>query len=191
MREELGLAADRNLLNALTDMVVPDEAVDNAMQRLGTELNRSTFKFSFRSAVSAMIAGRLEVGGNVSFAIQVDQSAMSRIRIASNSEQHINPMDVTIDDYLMSNPMEVIADKSDFLISLCEIIVGGRYGLTAEERSVIDKCVQRIYKNFIENQPSVEKMPLLSDLQHELKERERRETRYIPNGMKYANGGGI
>lgn len=91
------------------------------------------------------------------------------IRIASNSEQHINPMDVTIDDYLMSNPMEVIADKSDFLISLCEIIVGGRYGLTAEERSVIDKCVQRIYKNFIENQPSVEKMPLLSDLQHELK----------------------
>ena len=69
----------------------------------------------------------------------------------------------------MSNPMEVIADKSDFLISLCEIIVGGRYGLTAEERSVIDKCVQRIYKNFIENQPSVEKMPLLSDLQHELK----------------------
>ena len=91
------------------------------------------------------------------------------IRIASNSEQHINPMDVTIDDYLMSNPMEAIADKSDFLISLCEIIVGGRYGLTAEERSVIDKCVQRIYKNFIENQPSVEKMPLLSDLQHELK----------------------
>ena len=43
------------------------------------------------------------------------------IRIASNSEQHINPMDVTIDDYLMSNPMEVIADKSDFLISLCAV----------------------------------------------------------------------
>ncbi len=92
------------------------------------------------------------------------------IRIASNSEQHINPMDITIDDYLFSNPMEVIANKSDFLISLCEIIVGGRYGLSAEERSIIDKCVQRIYKHFIENEPTAEKIPLLSDLQKELQD---------------------
>ena len=91
------------------------------------------------------------------------------IRIASNSEQHITPMDISIDDYLFENPMEIIADKSDFLISLCEIIVGGRYGLSSEERSVIDKCVQRIYKDFIESKPTAEKMPLLSDLQNELK----------------------
>ena len=90
------------------------------------------------------------------------------IRIASNSEQHVNPMDITIDEYLFSNPMEVIANKSDFLISLCEIIVGGRYGLSSEERSIIDKCVQRIYKHFIENNPTEDTMPLLSDLQKEL-----------------------
>ncbi len=93
-----------------------------------------------------------------------------RIRIANNSEQHINPMDITIDEYLFSNPMEVIANKSDFLISLCEIIVGGHYGISAEERSVIDKCVKQIYKRFIENAPTAEKMPLLSDLQCELKQ---------------------
>lgn len=91
------------------------------------------------------------------------------IRIASNSEQHINPMDITIDEYLFENPLEVIATKSDFLISLCEIIVGGRYGLSSEERSVIDKCVQRIYMDFVKNSPTVEKMPMLSDLQNELK----------------------
>ena len=91
------------------------------------------------------------------------------IRIASNSEQHVNPMDISIDDYLFENPMEVIATKSDFLISLCEIIVGGRYGLSSEERSVIDKCVQRIYKDFVQNQPTTDKMPILSDLQNELK----------------------
>lgn len=90
------------------------------------------------------------------------------IRIASNSEHHINPMDITIDSYLFENPMEVIANKSDFIISLCEIIVGGRYGLSSEERSVIDKCVQRLYKKFIENEPTADKMPLLSDLQREL-----------------------
>jgi type IV secretory pathway VirB4 component len=92
------------------------------------------------------------------------------IRIASNSEQHINPMDITIDEYLFENPMEVIANKSDFLISLCEIIVGGRYGLSSEERSVIDKCVQRLYMEFIQNNPQAENMPLLSDLQDELKD---------------------
>jgi hypothetical protein len=92
------------------------------------------------------------------------------IRIASNSEQHINPMDITIDEYLFENPMEVIANKSDFLISLCEIIVGGRYGLSSEERSVIDKCVQRLYMEFIQNNPKAENMPLLSDLQDELKD---------------------
>ena len=91
------------------------------------------------------------------------------IRIASNSEQHINPMDITIDEYLFQNPLEVIATKSDFLISLCEIIVGGRYGLSSEERSVIDKCVQRIYMDFVKNSPTAEKMPMLSDLQNELK----------------------
>ena len=91
------------------------------------------------------------------------------IRIASNSEQHINPMDISIDEYLFENPMEIIADKSDFIISLCEIIVGGRYGLSAEERSVIDKCVQAVYKEFIENNPTVETMPVLSDLQEKLK----------------------
>ncbi len=78
-------------------------------------------------------------------------------------------MDISINEYLFENPMEVIADKSDFLISLCEIIVGGRYGLSSEERSVVDKCVTEIYKNFIENNPKSENMPLLSDLQHELK----------------------
>lgn len=90
------------------------------------------------------------------------------IRIASNSQHYVNPMDIAIDDYLFENPMEVIANKSDFLISLCEIVVGGRYGLSSEERSVIDKCVQHIYKQFVENEPTPEKIPLLSDLQKEL-----------------------
>ena len=91
------------------------------------------------------------------------------IRIASNSEQHINPMDISIDDYLFENPLEVIATKSDFLISLCEIIVGGRYGLSSEERSVIDKCVQRIYMDFVKHDPTTDTMPMLSDLQNELR----------------------
>lgn len=93
-----------------------------------------------------------------------------RIRIASNSEQFINPMDVTIDDYLFKNPLDVIADKSNFIITLCELIINGQYGISAEERSVIDACVKNIYLRFINNNPSKETMPMLSDLQEELKQ---------------------
>lgn len=111
-----------------------------------------------------------------------------RIRIASNSEQHVNPMDIAIDNYLFENPMEVIADKSDFLISLCEIVVGGRYGLSSEERSVIDKCVQRLYKTFIENVATAEKMPLLSDLQYELKKEGEVALRVFNSLEMFVNG---
>lgn len=87
------------------------------------------------------------------------------VKISSNSEQYINPMDINFENNLEENP---ISTKSDFIISLCEIIVGGKYGLTAEERSVIDKCVRTIYLNFLKNQPSKEKMPTLSDLHNAL-----------------------
>ena len=82
------------------------------------------------------------------------------IKISSNSEQYINPMDINFGADMDENPVSM---KSDFIISLCEIIVGGKYGLTAEERSVIDKCVRNIYMRFLKK-PSVEKMPILSDL---------------------------
>lgn len=83
------------------------------------------------------------------------------IKISSSSDQYINPMDINFEGNLDENP---ISTKSDFIISLCEIIVGGKYGLTAEERSVIDKCVRKIYMEFLKNSPTREKMPVLSDL---------------------------
>ncbi len=87
------------------------------------------------------------------------------IKISSESELHINPMDIVWEGG-EDNP---IADKSNFIISLCEIIVGGRYGLTAEEKSIIDKCVRHIYARFLNNNPTPDKMPILSDLLTELR----------------------
>ena len=63
-----------------------------------------------------------------------------------------------------------IAVKSDFLISLMELIVGGKYGLTAEERSIGDQCVRNIYNHFLSHNPSKETMPILEDLLKELRE---------------------
>ena len=84
------------------------------------------------------------------------------IEISSDSSHHINPMEIELD----SQEGDPIAIKSDFIISLCEIIVGGT-GLEPTEKSVIDKCVRSIYTQFAKN-PIPENMPILQDLYDEL-----------------------
>ena len=94
-------------------------------------------------------------------------------------------MDINLDSADDDNP---IATKSNFIISLCEIIVGGRYGISAEERSIIDDCVRKIYTDFFDNNPSKETMPILSDLYKELKSRGDIALRISNSLMMYVNG---
>lgn len=110
------------------------------------------------------------------------------VKIAMSSCQYINPMDISltnIDDE--DNP---ISTKSDFLISLCEIIIGGKYGLTSEERSIIDLCTRRIYNRFFQNNPCAENMPILADLLTELRKPDVEEvaTRVANSLEMYVNG---
>ena len=78
--------------------------------------------------------------------------------------QYINPMDINLNYSEDNNP---IALKSDFILSLCELIVGGKEGLQPIEKTVIDRCVKNIYKKyFIDPKPS--NMPILEDLYEEL-----------------------
>lgn len=89
------------------------------------------------------------------------------IKISSSSEQFVNPMDVPLED--IGDGENPISDKSDFIISLCELVVGGKYGLTSEESSAIDKCTRRLYNSFFQNNPSVDTMPILGDLLKEMR----------------------
>ncbi|MDE5859882.1 MAG: hypothetical protein K2H23_05795 [Oscillospiraceae bacterium] len=61
------------------------------------------------------------------------------IDISAASPDHINPMDIVRD----SGEEDIIGVKSEFLISLCELISGGKYGLESEEISIIDRCVRK------------------------------------------------
>lgn len=88
------------------------------------------------------------------------------VKISSNSTQYINPMDIIIND----DKEDTIADKSDFLISLCELIVGGRYGLEAEEKTAIDIATRSVYNRFLSNNPDTANMPKLEDLLEALKQ---------------------
>ena len=87
------------------------------------------------------------------------------VKISTNSPHHINPLDINlIDDMEGENP---ISTKSDFIISLCELVVADKYGLTSEERSAIDKCTRRLYNDYLMNNPTKENMPTLADLNKE------------------------
>ncbi len=83
------------------------------------------------------------------------------VKISSNSTQYINPLDINIKN---DSDEDVIATKSDFLISLCELIIGGRFGLEAEEKTAIDMATRQVYNYFFEHNPIHRKMPILADL---------------------------
>lgn len=80
------------------------------------------------------------------------------IKLSPNSKDYINPLDINLNN----GEDDPIRDKSDFIISLCEQVVGGRYGLDGEEVSLVDRCVRNMYEKYMEN-PIKENMPILED----------------------------
>lgn len=82
------------------------------------------------------------------------------ITIGLNSKEFINPLDISLDYGEGENP---VAFKADFILTMMELIAGGKSGLSARQKTIIDKCVRQIYKNFLEN-PTNEHIPILEDL---------------------------
>lgn len=107
------------------------------------------------------------------------------VKISLSSTNFINPMDIALMNDYEENP---IAMKSEFIISLCELVVGGRYGISAEERSVIDMCVNEIYRPFMANDPKAEKMPTLTDLYNALKNKGEVALRVANSLEMFVNG---
>ena len=81
------------------------------------------------------------------------------IEIAPDSPHLINPMDIDL-SFDEENPMAL---KADFILSLMELIVGGKDGLQPVERTVIDRCVRQMYREHLQD-PETSKMPTLQTL---------------------------
>ena len=71
----------------------------------------------------------------------------SSIRIAPGSDVHINPMDMGLD--YSAEGDDPITMKADFIASICEAATGSRYPLTPIQKSVIDRCVKNVYREYI------------------------------------------
>ncbi|MGN0153042.1 MAG: VirB4-like conjugal transfer ATPase, CD1110 family, partial [Lachnospiraceae bacterium] len=81
------------------------------------------------------------------------------IRISPNSTDYVNPMDINLD---YSDDDSPISLKADFVLSLCELIIGGKNGLEPIEKTIIDRCVRIIYRDYLQH-PVPENMPILED----------------------------
>ena len=107
------------------------------------------------------------------------------IEIAPDSPNHINPMDIQLSTNDEDSPLSM---KADFLLSLCELIVGGKEGLQPIEKTVIDRCVRLVYRELALGIGSGD-MPLLQDLYEELLKQPEPEARRVATALElYCTG---
>ncbi|TCL55404.1 uncharacterized protein DUF87 [Kineothrix alysoides] len=107
------------------------------------------------------------------------------IEISPNSSHHINPMDLKLNLAGEDSPLSM---KADFLLSLCELIIGGKEGLQPIEKTVIDRCVRLVYRELALGIGDG-KMPLLQDLYETLCQQPEPEARRIATALElYCTG---
>lgn len=107
------------------------------------------------------------------------------IEISPNSPHHINPMDLKLNLAGEDSPLSM---KADFLLSLCELIIGGKEGLQPIEKTVIDRCVRLVYRELALGIGDG-KMPLLQDLYETLCQQPESEARRIATALElYCTG---
>ena len=107
------------------------------------------------------------------------------IKISPTSSNYINPMDLNLDYSDDESPLSL---KSDFILSLCELIVGGKEGLQPVQKTIIDRCVRLVYQDYL-NDPRPENMPILEDLYNLLRAQDEKEAQYIATALEiYVTG---
>ena len=107
------------------------------------------------------------------------------VKISPASSHYINPMDMNLNYSDDDNPLSL---KSDFLLSLCELIVGGREGLQPIEKTVIDRAVRLVYQPYLAD-PRPENMPVLGDLYQALLAQEEKEAHRVATALEiYVSG---
>ena len=67
----------------------------------------------------------------------------SEIKLATGSKVYLNPFDLNIEN--TDDNGDPVKVKTDFIETICEIAIGGKYGLSPYEKSIIDHCVVDVY----------------------------------------------
>ena len=107
------------------------------------------------------------------------------IKISPTSTDYINPLDINVNYSDGDDPIRL---KSDFILSLCELVLGEQEGVGAQQKSIIDRALREIYKPFFAD-PVPEKMPILGDLYNKLRSMEEPEAAEVATALElYVTG---
>lgn len=108
------------------------------------------------------------------------------IRLAPDSGDYINPLDVDLTVDTGENPLLM---KADFIMSFCELILSASHGgLKPIEKSVIDRCIPKIYREYLKD-PRPERMPVLGDLYQCLRSQEEGQALELATALElYVSG---
>ena len=115
----------------------------------------------------------------------VERLGGQTIKMSVSGRHYINPLDIN-QNY--SDEDDPLALKSDFILSLCELIVGGRGGLQPIEKTIIDRCVRLVYRPYL-GDPRPENMPILQDLYELLLRQKEKEAHRLATALEiYVTG---
>lgn len=119
----------------------------------------------------------------------------SLIRLSKGNKCYINPFDMTLDNADEDAP-DPVKTKCEFIATIVEIMIGGRFGLSPIERTIIDQCTIDVYDEYLKylnnNKLSqdFEEAPTLKDFYTVLSRQPQVEARNLALSLKrYVSGG--
>lgn len=104
------------------------------------------------------------------------------IKLSASSKDHVNAMDMNSGYGDGPNP---IIDKSQFILSLFEQLDSN--GLGPKEKSIIDRCVNKVYKKYADKNDT----PTLVDLRQELLEQPEKEAKELALELELFTDGSL
>lgn len=97
------------------------------------------------------------------------------IHVSAGSKDHLNPMDINLDYSDDDDPLML---KQEFLLNLCELLIGGRNGLSGSHRSIIDRASKFAYQRYFNN-PKPENLPTLQDFYEQIRSQPEEDARRL------------
>ena len=105
------------------------------------------------------------------------------VSIKAGGKYYINPLDMDA-EYAGENGVDPISLKVNFMLSVFKTIIGKEYTLTPSQKSIVNRAVKQIYREYIKSEKIDEfgkktydtsKLPNLTDLQKFLGQQRERE----------------
>lgn len=107
------------------------------------------------------------------------------IEISQQGKFHLNPMDIDFDYGEGEDPIDA---KCDFILTMLDVFIGGKDGLSPIERSIIDRAARQVFRVYLADIEHNEQ-PILEDLWNAIKAQTNREAESIAVALEiYVKG---